>query len=71
MVICSGRDCGKPSIGSFHEVKQVPKWRCVNDRPENKLQCDLVKEVHYCSEHEQVAKSYAQAERAYVLSTCS
>lgn len=69
-MICDGRDCGKPSIGSLHEVKQVPKWRCVNDRPENELQFDLVRLVHYCSEHEQVAKAYAQAARDYVLSTC-
>jgi hypothetical protein len=69
-MICSGRHCKNQSVGSFYEVKEVPKWRCVDDRPENECQFDLVTEVHYCAEHEQVAKAYAQMARDYVLSTC-
>jgi hypothetical protein len=62
--MCSGRNCNKTSIGSFNEVKEVPKWRCVDDRPENHIQFDLVTKVYYCAEHEQIAKSYSR-------STCS
>ena len=54
---CSGRDCEEPSIGKLHDLKEVPTWRCVNDRPANQRQFELVATVYYCAGHEQIAKA--------------
>lgn len=46
------------SIGTFHDLKEVPAWRCKDDRPVNQRQFDLVATIHYCELHEEIAKAY-------------
>jgi hypothetical protein len=54
---CSGRGCGKPSIGTFEEVHIIPEWRHPEGTPLNRRAFDLGVRVFYCAEHEQVARS--------------
>jgi len=58
VVACSGRGCKNPSVGKFHDLKEVPAWRCNDDRPANQRQFDLVATIYYCQVHEEIAKAY-------------
>lgn len=58
VAMCSGRGCKNLSIGTFHDLKEVPAWRCKDDRPVNQRQFDLVATIHYCELHEEIAKAY-------------
>jgi len=55
---CSGRFCDKESIGTLNEVREVTPWRTSNDRPVNQRQYDIVGQVHFCAEHEEIARAY-------------
>jgi len=57
-MVCSGRGCNNESIGTLYDVKGIPAWRRLDDRPVNEVQFDLVATIHYCAEHEEIAKAY-------------
>jgi hypothetical protein len=55
-LICSGRYCSKPSIGTLNEFREVPTWRIPDDWQDNVLAFEALTTVHYCVEHEQIAR---------------
>jgi hypothetical protein len=52
--ICSGRGCGKPSIGMVQDSLEVPRWRRESERS---CAFKFLEEVFYCADHEEAAKS--------------
>ena len=54
--ICSGRGCRAVSTGTLHHLKRIPDWRKPDDSPLHCAQFDLAATIHYCTEHEQIAK---------------
>ena len=61
--ICSGRLCGRHSIGRLNEVQEVPQWRIPDDWQDNVRAFEILTTVHYCEEHEQIAKETHQKVR--------
>jgi hypothetical protein len=54
--ICSAMGCQAPSIGIWHEIREVPAWRHPPDRAGQRAY-EIVATVYYCAEHERAAKS--------------
>jgi hypothetical protein len=63
-ITCSGKGCQTASIGKLNEVREVPRWRIPDDWQDNVRAYEILTTVHYCAEHEQIAKETHQRVRS-------